>query len=232
VARAASIALSFFLASAIFVFVVCVGLYVVSAPFAVKRVAYATQDRAGGEPASDERIDLASLTTRYVRTGSHATDLIEYYYRDLMAGSDSVGHLTDVHHVFRWVWVVWTACAVLVVGVVTGAVVRRKWRWLSRTLYSTACAGVVTPVALGVIGLIAFGPFFTLFHEIMFPQGNWEFPADSLLIQTFPEPFWIASMGLLLACVATGSLLVGLAGFLIRRASDTAAPVTAHTTDI
>ncbi len=35
--------------------------------------------------------------------------------------------------------------------------------------------------------------FFTLFHQVFFPQGNWGFPEESLIIQLFPEQFWIAS---------------------------------------
>ena len=38
--------------------------------------------------------------------------------------------------------------------------------------------------------LLAFSFFFEKFHEFLFPQGNWMFPADSMLITIFPETFW------------------------------------------
>ena len=55
-------------------------------------------------------------------------------------------------------------------------------------------AGWTTVISLSVFilfSLISFNTLFTLFHNIFFPQGNWQFPADSLLIQTFPIDFFI-----------------------------------------
>ena len=42
-----------------------------------------------------------------------------------------------------------------------------------------------------ILTLISFNSSFTAFHEIFFPQGNWQFPSDSLLIQTFQLDFFI-----------------------------------------
>ena len=56
-------------------------------------------------------------------------------------------------------------------------------------------------VAFAVVGLffaVAFNTAFTLFHEIFFPEGNWEFnPATAKMVQLYPTPFWeIISMTL------------------------------------
>lgn len=54
--------------------------------------------------------------------------------------------------------------------------------------------GITTTAVMGVIlllGIISFNSSFTVFHQIFFPQGNWQFPVDSLLIQTFPLGFFI-----------------------------------------
>jgi uncharacterized membrane protein len=53
--------------------------------------------------------------------------------------------------------------------------------------------GITTLILLFlfVLGVVmGFDQLFTLFHYIVFPQGNWQFPADSLLIQTFPLAFF------------------------------------------
>ena len=42
-----------------------------------------------------------------------------------------------------------------------------------------------------VLCLILFNTFFTLFHKLLFPQGNWQFSYDSALIQTYPQSFFI-----------------------------------------
>ena len=35
-----------------------------------------------------------------------------------------------------------------------------------------------------------FENFFIVFHKVLFPKGNWEFPASSELIRLFPKDFW------------------------------------------
>jgi uncharacterized membrane protein len=53
---------------------------------------------------------------------------------------------------------------------------------------------LVAVVALAL--LAAFTDFewlFTKFHGLFFTSGTWTFPADSMLIRLFPEPFWVAS---------------------------------------
>jgi uncharacterized membrane protein len=44
---------------------------------------------------------------------------------------------------------------------------------------------------ISILSLIFFNLFFTLFHKILFPQGNWIFSSNSLLIQTYPESFFV-----------------------------------------
>ena len=54
--------------------------------------------------------------------------------------------------------------------------------------------GITTVVSLLIFLLLiilSFEKTFIIFHDIFFPQGNWQFPIDSLLIQTFPIEFFI-----------------------------------------
>ena len=56
-------------------------------------------------------------------------------------------------------------------------------------------AGLISLFAAGLVlllMLLSFQFIFTLFHQLFFPQGNWQFAADSLLIQTFPGSFFTA----------------------------------------
>ena len=60
-------------------------------------------------------------------------------------------------------------------------------------------------VVIGSAFAIAFDQAFTIFHDLLFPAGNWEFdPATDRLVQLFPYDFWtetsvaIAVVGLLL----------------------------------
>lgn len=55
--------------------------------------------------------------------------------------------------------------------------------------------GITSLTAAGLIFIflvISFNFTFTLFHNLFFPQGNWVFPIDSMIIQTFPISFFVA----------------------------------------
>ena len=48
-------------------------------------------------------------------------------------------------------------------------------------------------ILIAIFSLIAslfFNRFFELFHLILFPQGNWQFNASSLMIQTYQQAFF------------------------------------------
>lgn len=72
--------------------------------------------------------------------------------------------------------------------------------------------GITTLVSIGLIllfALFAFNFTFTIFHQIFFPQGNWLFPFDSLIIQTFPIEFFIRiSLKIFLLALLLGSLFI------------------------
>lgn len=54
-------------------------------------------------------------------------------------------------------------------------------------------------ILLLILIIMPFKIIFTIFHLILFPQGNWTFPADSIIIQTFPfEFFYFYAISLLL----------------------------------
>jgi len=55
--------------------------------------------------------------------------------------------------------------------------------------------GIVTLAATVILILaiiISFNESFTIFHNILFPQGNWLFAEESFLITTFPLSFFIS----------------------------------------
>jgi integral membrane protein (TIGR01906 family) len=43
---------------------------------------------------------------------------------------------------------------------------------------------------LAILMLLPFDSIFTQFHQIFFPQGNWQFAADSTIIQFYPFEFF------------------------------------------
>lgn len=54
--------------------------------------------------------------------------------------------------------------------------------------YFIGLAGIVAMMAfIGIYAVIDFNRAFTIFHEIFFPQGNWQFSYNSYMIQMLPS---------------------------------------------
>ena len=68
-------------------------------------------------------------------------------------------------------------------------------------------------VLVGIVGLVAFDPLFTLFHQVFFPAGGWAFdPSTQRLVQLYPVAFWqvtAAAFGLLLLLLGTVAWWLG-----------------------
>jgi integral membrane protein (TIGR01906 family) len=71
---------------------------------------------------------------------------------------------------------------------------------------------------LGVFAVTSFDWFFTTFHQIFFPQGNWEFPAGDHMITLFPGGFWWdATLLVGLVILGLGLAVGGLGWFALKR---------------
>ncbi len=66
---------------------------------------------------------------------------------------------------------------------------------------------LVLAVLLAASTLAGFDSFWTAFHHVLFPQGDWMFPADSVLITLFPEAFFEGFATQVLLAIAAFSLL-------------------------
>ncbi|MEO8625470.1 MAG: DUF1461 domain-containing protein [Candidatus Limnocylindrales bacterium] len=131
--------------------------------------------------------------------------------------ADEAAHLRDARALL---WLGIALAAASLVFVIVALVHRRKdarrWRAVARGGASVAVGAVV----VGVVGYFAFDTLFTLFHEVFFPGGNWEFPADSNMIRLYPYAFWeltAAALGAL--CVIGGAAV----WFVARRRARAAA---------
>jgi len=65
--------------------------------------------------------------------------------------------------------------------------------------------------------LFSFNKSFIIFHEIFFSQGNWQFPFNSLLIQTFPLTFFITISKKIFLTSLIASLIIIFVSILIKR---------------
>ena len=164
----------------------------------------------------ERTLELAEGVRAYVAGTSSAQLPAEV---DGRAGFDAaqVSHLDDVRAVIVRAHVA-TAALLLAVGTWLAAAIRRGRRQEVRRVLTFA--GTLLLAGAGVVvllGVFDFERLFTAFHGLFFKAGTWQFAAEDLVIQVFPEAFW-ASAGALWGglCVLGGLLLL----FLGRRSRE------------
>jgi len=108
----------------------------------------------------------------------------------------------------------------LIALVLTGLRLRRERPRRGRLIIIGAALIGVAAAALGLFFALAFDTAFTAFHLVFFPQGNWQFSADSNLIRLFPQARWFdAAIGAGLTIVAGAVIAALLARRDLRAAS-------------
>ncbi len=118
-----------------------------------------------------------------------------------------VSHLEDVRLVMHYADYVFYVLLLAVTVIVT--YYRKDKDFGLKLLNYGGKFTIIAMIFLGVFSLFFFDVVFTIFHKIFFPQGNWIFAADSMLIQTFPLKFFIAiSRNILLLTLFLGILFI------------------------
>jgi len=119
------------------------------------------------------------------------------YFNELEAS-----HLNDVKNI---IWVIFAVYLIIIIVLLIYFLCMIKNRIknhakimkLKNILKMSAVFTTGLIVLLSAV-FVSFNFFFDLFHKIFFPQGNWMFPANSLLITLFPEIFFIKFFALVL----------------------------------
>ena len=128
---------------------------------------------------------------------------------DLRYTSDEYSHLIDVKKVMKLIDIVFYLSLLAFTSIIT---LTRKNPLLQRKIFKIAGTTVVSILLLLVfLSIFAFNDLFTLFHQIFFPQGNWIFANDSLLITTFPIEFFIQiARNIFILSLISGTFLISL----------------------
>lgn len=102
--------------------------------------------------------------------------------------SNEASHLLDVKRIILLTDIFFYILIIPLLGLLTAAhsqkiPLQKLFRYASGTT-------ILSLTIILLFTLFLFDIFFRWFHLLFFPQGNWLFPADSLLIQTFPLNFF------------------------------------------
>lgn len=138
-----------------------------------------------------------------MRLGSYGVDYInnfaprEYLAR-VTTGADNTLAFTEAEvnhmHDVKWVLLIATiaVAALFLLTLFSSISLReRATGTIRRSLFSGAWITLGLIAVLGVVGVFGWEWLFTTFHQVFFPQGNWEFSVRSSLIRLYPPQFWI-----------------------------------------
>lgn len=206
-------------------------------PFVAEKVAYATVDDAGS-PFDKEQLVEGALATRDYSFGSHDLGAYEDVLRNMneqehtpyvdapdildvpvqySVDAEQVSHLDDVNAVASRLLMPVMGCAAIAAFLLFAGFRMFGARTVSRMLVASGIAAAAVLGVLGVWALVGFDGFFSAFHSVLFAEGTWTFPSDSLLITMLPEPFWAGMGAVWLSTSLLVSVLSVAFGLVLRR---------------
>jgi integral membrane protein (TIGR01906 family) len=138
---------------------------------------------------------------------------------DGRAGFDgaAVSHLRDVSRVLARSRTVTGVLAVVLVLGLGYEVARKRTDRIADALTAGAVWSVALVIACVVVATTNFDWFFSEFHGLFFKSGTWTFSYGSLLIRTFPEPFWMTAGEVWGGLVVLGAAALAAGAWALRR---------------
>jgi integral membrane protein (TIGR01906 family) len=131
---------------------------------------------------------------------------------------DEISHMIDVKRVMDSAWRAQVvSAAILILGflflLLRPATRVMAWNALFGGGFLTACL----LLALGLFVMLGFNTFFTQFHEIFFPQGNWTFDYSDSLIRLLPERFFYDTFAMGAVTTLVSAVVLAVIGFVLGR---------------
>jgi len=130
-------------------------------------------------------------------------------------------HLDDVRVVLTGVRRLTIAVGLFVTVWLAIKYLRKDHRAAASAVRVAGYLSLVLPLLAALIAVLDFDLFFAYFHKPLFEGDSWIFPADELLVQLFPESYWMLAGGALATLVVIGgwSLLL-LSRIILSHAKD------------
>lgn len=123
-----------------------------------------------------------------------------------------VRHLTDVRSL---VWLLFLVAGLGLLAVATALVRSTDRGGVIRAIGIGGGLTALGVLVVGIIGTIAFDTLFEVFHEVVFPQGDWAFdPTRQHIVQLYPFAFW----EMMAAALGGIMLVLGVLTWIVARA--------------
>lgn len=152
------------------------------------------------------------------------------YYHDMMLAisnqntslaldADSLSHLVDCNLLLNKAYPLLGACVIVAMACIAILVFSQQRKTLGRMLAWSAALLLAALVLIGLWAYVDFPGFFGAFHAVFFPQGNWTFPSESLLISMYPQAFWVALGAVWLVGTSAAAIICIAIGMRLTRST-------------
>lgn len=155
-------------------------------------------------------IGVDSLTGLYDETADPSQVAIKLSaHEQYCLDETALSHLDDCYQLIGGVkpWLV--AIAVAAFALLALLIAKGNRREAARVLIVAPAVLIAFMVVCGIWAANDFDGLFAAFHGVLFPQGNWTFSYDSLLICMYPLEFWV-SMGATWLAVTVGTCIIAM----------------------
>jgi integral membrane protein (TIGR01906 family) len=175
--------------------------------------------------SDEERLQLAMDTMAYLRRSEPAPEVI-YLLEDLrIPGTDQplyneaeIGHMLDVKVVADAFKPMMWISGIIVVGGLIYLMVREQTRFFgAKTMQYSGLFTVGLVLVVMLFMFLAWNLAFTVFHNIFFDPGTWQFLYTDSLIRLFPEQFWFDFGTIWTVMILVGGGLIALGGYILSK---------------
>jgi integral membrane protein (TIGR01906 family) len=161
-------------------------------------------------------IDAEAVTDNMMKYFRGKVEL-QYFARD------EKGHMADVKHLIRTMQLIYYGAAVVCIALFVYSYNKFKEhahefiRIISKAALYSSIAAIIFLMLTFLMAVFSFDFLFVIFHMIFFPQGNWMFSPDSLLITLFPQQFFFdISLRIFIYAMFQALIFFGI-GYWIRK---------------
>jgi integral membrane protein (TIGR01906 family) len=175
--------------------------------------------------SDEERLQLAMDTMAYLRRSEPASEVI-FMLEDLrIPGTDEplyneaeIGHMLDVKVVADAFKPAMWISGIIVVGGLIYLMVREQTRFFgAKTMQYSGLFTVGLVLVVMLFMFLAWSLAFTVFHNIFFDTGTWQFLYTDSLIRLFPEQFWFDFGTIWTVMILAGGGLIALGGYILSK---------------
>lgn len=117
-------------------------------------------------------------------------------------------HMHDVKKIFNFLFIM------LIILVCASVLSLMMVENIHSVLRKTGIILMIISIFLSISSFFNFTAFWTIFHKVLFPQGNWQFSPDSILITLYPEKFFFIFGVAFVTLLAIFGLLLTVAEYL------------------